>query len=159
MANISDFSPVSFDGEKISMRKYLGKVSLIVNTESKCGFTYQYQGLQKLYDTYNEKGLITLCFPCNQFMNQEPYNETGIKQFYDENYNVTFPMFQKIKVNRPNTFPLFKYLKEKVPGLLGMRRIFWKFTKFQVNRNGNVIRRYQPSTEPASLSDAIVDLM
>ena len=159
MVKISDHYAVSLDGEKISMRNYFGKVTLIVNTASKCGFTYQYEGLQKLHDQYNEKGLIILGFPCNQFMNQEPGNETEIKQFCEENYNVTFPMFQKIKVNGLNTLPLFSYLKEKAPGPLGIRKIFWNFTKFLVDRDGNVIRRYQPSTEPASLSNAIVELL
>ena len=159
MANIFDFSAVLIDNERISLKKYMGKVILIVNTASRCGFTHQYEGLQNLYDKYRDKGLIILGFPCNQFMNQEPEIESDIKQFCENVYHITFPLFKKINVNGPDTHPLYKYLKEEAPGPLGIRRIFWNFTKFLVDRDGKVIQRFQPITEPINLSKRIEELL
>ena len=154
--SIYDFEVKTISGEVISMNAFKNKVLLIVNVASKCGFTEQYAGLENLYQTYKDKGLVILDFPCNQFMNQEPLNEEEIKSFCSLTYGVTFPMFSKIDVNGENTHPLYKYLKEAKKGLLGSEAIKWNFTKFLVDRNGTVINRYAPATKPESLE---VDIM
>ncbi len=141
--------------QSTTLAPYQGKVLLIVNTASKCGFTPQFEGLQKLYETYGEKGLVVLGFPCNQFASQEPLDETGIESFCRVDYGVTFPMFSKIEVNGPKAHPLYQYLKAQAPGILGSESIKWNFTKFLINREGKVVERYAPSTTPDSLKSDI----
>lgn len=149
--SIYDFEVKTISGEVISMDAFKNKLLLIVNVASKCGFTEQYTGLERLYQTYKDKGPVILGFPCNQFMNQEPLNEAEIKSFCSLTYGVTFPMFAKIDVNGENTHPLYQYLKEAKKGLLGSEAIKWNFTKFLVDKNGTVINRYAPATKPESL--------
>ena len=157
--NIYDFEVKTISGETITMDAFKNKVLLIVNVASKCGFTEQYAGLESLYKKYKDKGLVVLGFPCNQFMNQEPLSEDEIKSFCSLTYGVTFPMFAKIDVNGENTHPLYKYLKESKKGLLGSEAIKWNFTKFLVDKNGNVINRYAPATKPEALEvDILVQL-
>jgi glutathione peroxidase len=141
---------------------YRGKVLLIVNTASQCGFTPQYAGLEKLYGSYKDRGLLVLGFPCNQFGAQEPGSAGEIGAFCEKNYGVSFPMFAKIDVNGPNAHPLYRYLKKAKPGLLGPiggGSIKWNFTKFLVDRNGHVVSRYAPSTKPESLAGDIDKLL
>ena len=156
--NIYDFDLTTIDGENITMAEYKDKVLLIVNTASKCGFTKQYAGLQKLYDEYSDKGFIILGFPCNQFSKQEPGDEDEIKSFCSLNYNVSFPMFAKIDVNGDDAHPLFKYLKDEKNGMLS-GNIKWNFTKFLVNRKGNVVKRFSPNIEPAKIEKYIKELV
>ena len=132
----------TIDGETITLEQYLGNVLLIVNVASRCGFTPQYKGLETLYRKYKDRGFAVLGFPCNQFGRQEPGDERQIRQFCDEHYSVTFPMFAKIDVNGANAHPLYRYLKSAKQGLLGQERIAWNFTKFLVSRNGDVLHRY-----------------
>jgi glutathione peroxidase len=152
------FSAVSLRGKEIGMDAYRGKVILVVNTASKCGFTPQYEGLEKLYKTYGEKGLVILGFPCNQFGNQEPGSEKDIAEGCLLNYGVTFPMFSKVDVNGEYAHPLFKYLKKKLPGFI-ISRIKWNFTKFLIDRNGVPVKRYSSSTKPENLSGDIEKLL
>ena len=140
------------------MEVYKGKTILIVNTASKCGFTPQYAGLQKLYENYQEKGLVILGFPCNQFGNQEPGDENSIAENCLVNYGVTFPMFSKVKVNGQDTHPLFKYLKEQLPGTLG-KSIKWNFTKFLIDKKGNPVKRFAPTTKPEDIEKNILEAM
>ena len=147
----------SLQGEEIEMEKYKGKVVLVVNTASKCGFTPQYEGLEKLYEEYKDKGLEILGFPCNQFANQEPGGKDEIEACL-LNYGVDFQMFDKIDVNGKNTHPIFKYLKKELPGTLG-GRIKWNFTKFLIDQNGNPIKRFAPATKPEKLAKDIDALM
>jgi glutathione peroxidase len=149
--SIYDFEVKTISGEIISMSSFKNKVLLIVNVASKCGFTSQYEGLERLYEKYKEQGLVILGFPCNQFMNQEPSSEEEIQSFCSLNYGVTFPMFAKIDVNGENAHPLYTYLKEAQKGLLGSEAIKWNFTKFLVDKNGVVVNRFAPSTKPESL--------
>jgi glutathione peroxidase len=149
--SIYDFEVKTIHGEIISMSSFKNKVLLIVNVASKCGFTSQYEGLERLYEKYKDQGLVILGFPCNQFMNQEPLSEEEIQSFCSLNYGVTFPMFAKIDVNGEQAHPLFKYLKEAQKGLLGIEAIKWNFTKFLVDKNGVVINRFAPATKPESL--------
>ena len=149
--SIYDFEVKTISGEIISMSSFKNKVLLIVNVASKCGFTSQYEGLERLYEKYKDQGLVILGFPCNQFMNQEPLSEEEIQSFCSLNYGVTFPMFAKIDVNGEEAHPLFKYLKEAQKGLLGIEAIKWNFTKFLVDKNGVVINRFAPATKPESL--------
>ncbi|SHJ88559.1 glutathione peroxidase [Alicyclobacillus tolerans] len=153
--SIYNFSVQTLDGEEQSMEMYRGKVLLIVNTASQCGFTPQYEGLQKLYETYGDKGLVVLGFPCNQFGGQEPGNEEEIRNFCETRYHVTFPMFVKVEVNGPNAHPLFQYLKKEEKGALGTESIKWNFTKFLVGRDGQTIHRYSPNTSPESIKPDI----
>ena len=146
--SVYDFNAVTIHNEKASLATYNGKVILIVNTASGCGFTPQFEGLEKLYKAYQSKGFVVLGFPCNQFAGQEPLNEAGIENFCRINYGVTFPMFAKIDVNGANTHPLYQYLKQQAPGILGSEAIKWNFTKFLIDRHGKVIHRYAPSTTP-----------
>mgnify|MGYP000063636322 CR=1 FL=1 len=146
-------------GQTLSMEKYKGQVMLIINVASKCGFTYQYEGLEKLSKKYKNKGLSILGFPCNQFLNQEPGTEKEIKAFCQLNYGVNFDMFSKIDVNGDNTHPLYTYLKENSSGFLGTDVIKWNFTKFLVDKNGKVIERYSPSTEPETIEKDILKLL
>lgn len=152
------FSAVSLRGKEIGMDAYRGKVILVVNTASKCGFTPQYEGLEKLYKTYGEQGLVILGFPCNQFGNQEPGSEKDIAEGCLLNYGVTFPMFSKVDVNGEYAHPLFKYLKKKLPGFI-ISRIKWNFTKFLIDRNGVPVKRYSSSTKPENLSGDIEKLL
>jgi glutathione peroxidase len=157
--SIEHFSVQTIRGEEKSMAGYKGNVLLIVNTASKCGFTPQYKELQEMYDEYKDKGFEILGFPCNQFGRQEPGTESEIEQFCELNYGVTFPMFAKVDVNGANAHPLFVYLKEKAPGLFGTKAIKWNFTKFLVDRNGNVVRRFAPQTKPSELKEEIEKLL
>ncbi|MCW8092211.1 glutathione peroxidase [Alteromonas sp. ASW11-130] len=150
-----DFSATKNDGSEISLKEFAGQVLLIVNTASKCGFTYQYEGLEKLYQQYSSHGFSVLAFPCDQFGHQEPGNDEEIKQFCNLNYSITFPLFKKIEVNGDNTHPLFEYLKSEARGLLASKRIKWNFTKFLVNREGKVVRRFSPAFKPESLTTEI----
>ena len=151
MTNIYDINVKTLDGKDTTLELYRGKVMLIVNVASKCGFTSQYDGLEELYRTYKDRGLVILGFPCNQFGNQEPGSEEQIKEFCRLNYGVTFPMFAKIEVNGGNTHPLYVHLKKEQPGILGSEAIKWNFTKFLVDRQGKVVHRFSSSTKPASL--------
>lgn len=142
----------------VSLKEYEGKVLLIVNTATGCGFTPQYKGLQKLYDKYQKKGFEVLDFPCNQFMNQAPGTETEISSFCQLNYGVTFPQFAKIEVNGEKEEPLFTYLKSKQKGLMG-NNIKWNFTKFLIDREGNIVERFSPTTTPANIENKIAELL
>ena len=153
-----DFSAKSLQGKEISMNTYKGKTVLVVNTASKCGFTPQYEGLQKLYEKYENNGLVILGFPCNQFGNQEPGDEKSIANGCMINYGVSFPMFSKIEVNGKNAHPIFKYLKNKLGGILG-NSIKWNFTKFLIDPDGKPIKRYAPTTKPESIENDVVQLL
>ncbi|WP_369699922.1 glutathione peroxidase [Alicyclobacillus sendaiensis] len=152
---IYDFEVEKADGTRIPLREYQGKVLLVVNTASKCGFTPQYEGLQKLYEDYRDRGFEVLAFPCNQFGNQEPGSNEEIQTFCRTTYRVTFPVFAKVEVNGPNAHPLFEYLKKEAKGALGSEAIKWNFTKFLVDRNGRVVKRYAPQTSPESIREDI----
>jgi len=154
-----NYSADSIDGQSIKMSAFKGKAVLVVNVASQCGFTPQYTGLEKLYLKYKSEGFEVLGFPCNQFGAQEPGDEQEIKNFCSLKYNVTFPMFHKIDVNGPNTHPLYEYLKSEGKGILGTSAIKWNFTKFLVDRNGNVLRRYPPTATPESLEDDIKEAL
>ena len=155
MPSIYDFSVDDIHGKKVALDKYKDKVMLIVNTASKCGFTPQYKGLEELYEKFHGKGLEVLGFPCNQFGSQEPGTEAEIAQFCELNYGVTFPMFAKVDVNGNSAAPLYKYLKAEKPGLLGSEAIKWNFTKFLIDRRGNVLARYAPNDTPESMAGDI----
>jgi len=153
--SIYDFNVTDIHGRHISLSKYRDKVLLIVNVASKCGFTPQYEGLEKLYRTYKDQGFIILGFPCNQFSEQEPGSDKEIFAYCTSTYNVSFEMFSKIDVNGENAAPLNKYLKKEQSGFLGTESIKWNFTKFLIDRKGNVIDRYSPSTKPSSIEKDI----
>ena len=159
MANIYDFNVDDIHGKPVALDRYKGKVLLIVNTASKCGFTPQYEGLEALYQKLHGKGLEILGFPCNQFGAQEPGSEKEIESFCEINYGVTFPLFAKIDVNGKNAAPLYQYLKEAKPGILGSEAIKWNFTKFLVDRDGNVVERYAPKVEPENLTADVEKLL
>ena len=152
MPGVHDFTARSLSGEDTPLKQFEGKVLLIVNTASECGFTPQYAGLQKLYDQYAARGLAVLGFPCNQFGKQEPGDATQIGSFCEKNYGVTFPMFDKIDVKGANAHPLYRWLTGEAPGLLGLEGIKWNFTKFLVDRNGGVVKRYAPVTKPEAIA-------
>ena len=152
---IYSFEVKTIDGKPCKLSEYQGKVLLIVNVASKCGFTYQYKGLENLYSKYRDQGLVVLGFPCNQFASQEPGNEDEIKNFCTLNYQVSFPLFAKIEVNGAETHPLYQYLKKAEKGLFGTEAIKWNFTKFLVSRDGEVLKRYAPQTEPEALASEI----
>ncbi len=155
MTSLSDFSATSIDGKPVDLSSYDGKVVLVVNTASKCGFTPpQYKGLQELQDTYGDRGFEVLGFPCDQFGHQEPGDEEEIATFCERNYGVTFPMFAKIDVNGDDAHPLFQWLKKEEGGLLG-GGIKWNFTKFLIGRDGRVIDRFAPTTKPEKLTGDI----
>lgn len=155
MSDFYSFKAMSNKGEEIAFDQYKNKVLLIVNTASKCGFTPQYEGLQTLYKKYQDQGLEILAFPCDQFAHQEPGSDQEIQQFCSLNYNVSFPLFKKIEVNGDNTPALYQFLKEKAPGLFGSKSIKWNFTKFLVNKQGDVLERYAPKTTPEKIEDDI----
>ena len=159
MASIYDFDVNTISGKSVPLANYQGKVLLIVNTASKCGFTPQFSGLEKLYEELHEQGLEILGFPCNQFLKQDPGSDTEISEFCSLNYGVTFPMFSKIEVNGEHTHPLYRHLKTEAKGLLGSEKIKWNFTKFLVDRDGKVIKRYAPNTEPKDIEKDIKDLL
>jgi len=156
---IYDFSATSLGGKPADLAATKGKVLLIVNTASKCGFTPQYDGLEKVYAKYRDEGFEVLGFPCNQFGGQEPGESGDIAQFCTKNYGVTFPMFEKVDVNGDDAHPLFKWLKAQAPGLLGTKDIKWNFTKFLVDRNGKVVDRYAPTTRPDAIAKDIAKLL
>lgn len=151
MSSIHDFSAKTIDGDEQSLAAYRGKTLLIVNVASKCGFTPQYTGLEALYERYREQGLVVLGFPCDQFAHQEPGDEAEIKSFCSLNYAVTFPLFAKIEVNGAHAHPLYQYLKHAAKGVLGSEAIKWNFTKFLVDKDGAVIRRYAPTDTPEAI--------
>ncbi len=157
--NIYEFSAKTNSGKEKQLSDYKGKVILIVNTASKCGFTKQYEGLQKIYDKYKKQGFEILAFPCNQFNNQEPGSNDEISNFCKTNYGVTFQLFDKIKVNGKEAHPLFTYLSNVLPGILNMKFIKWNFTKFLVDQNGVPVKRYSPSTAPEKLEMDIQRLL
>ncbi len=146
-------------GERTNLNQYRGKVLIIVNVASKCGFTSQYDGLEELYKKYFQKGLVILGFPCNQFGQQEPGSEQEIMDFCRLNYGVTFPMFAKIELNGDNVHPLFEYLKRERPGLLGSRRIKWNFTKFLVSKEGKIVSRYASAVKPEKIDEDVKKLL
>jgi glutathione peroxidase len=152
--NFHDFHAIDIDGKDRPLSDFAGKLVLVVNTASACGYTPQYEGLQKLQETY-AADLVVLGFPCNQFGGQEPGDEQQIKAFCELNYQVGFPLFAKVEVNGAGAHPLFKYLTHEVPGILGTEAIKWNFTKFLVGRNGEPIARYAPATKPETLEDDI----
>ena len=157
--SIYDFNVKDIDGKEISMSKYKGKVLLIVNVASECGFTPQYEGLERLYQTYKEQGFMVLGFPSNQFGKQEPNSNEKIKFFCQGTYDVHFDMFSKIDVNGDEVSPLYKFLKKEQGGFLGLDGIKWNFTKFLVDSQGNIVDRYAPSTKPENLKDDIEKLL
>jgi len=152
MSSIYDFEAQQINGQDIALSEYRGKVMLIVNTASKCGFTPQFGGLEELHKAYTGKGLVVLGFPCNQFGSQDPGADGEIAEFCQVNYGVSFPMMGKIDVNGPAAHPLYKWLSAEAPGLLGSKSIKWNFTKFLVGKDGQVIRRYAPTDKPADLA-------
>jgi glutathione peroxidase len=157
--NTFDFSATSLNGEQVDLARYQGKVLLVVNTASKCGFTPQYKALERLYEEYRDRGLVVLGFPCNQFRDQEPGTEGEIGEFCEKNFGVTFPMFAKLDVNGSHADPLFRHLKKEAPGVLGTQAIKWNFTKFLVARDGSVYCRYSPTTTPDDLRADIEKLL
>jgi glutathione peroxidase len=157
--NVYDFAPDTLSGAPLALSQFEGKVLLIANTASKCGFTPQYQGLEALYQQFREQGLEVLGFPCNQFGGQEPGDAAEISAFCEKNYGVSFPLFAKIDVNGDQAAPLFRYLKHAAPGLLGSEGIKWNFTKFLVKKDGSVYRRYAPQTKPEDIADDIRRLL
>mgnify|MGYP000191599327 CR=1 FL=1 len=159
MSDIYQFSVIDNTGESVALSTYQNKVLLIVNTASDCGFTPQYKGLQELYQKHQAEGLEVLAFPCNQFKQQEKGSNEEIKQFCDLRFNIKFPLFSKIDVNGENTDPLFNYLKTQAPGILGSKNIKWNFTKFLVNKEGNVVKRYAPTTKPEAIESDIEKLL
>ena len=152
MKSIYDFEALQIDGKSVALSKFKGKVLLVVNTASACGFTPQFGGLEKLHQTYGAKGLVVLGFPCNQFGAQDPGNNDEIAQFCQLNYGVSFPMMAKIDVNGSGADPLYRWLTAEAPGLLGSKAIKWNFTKFLVGKDGQVIKRYAPQDAPAGLA-------
>jgi glutathione peroxidase len=156
--SIYDFQVKTASNEEKSLADYREKVLLIVNVASKCGFTPQYEGLQQLYEKYHEQGLEVLGFPTNQFLAQEPGTDEEIQQFCQQNYGVTFPVFAKIDVNGSGAHPLYQYLAKEAPGVLG-GAIKWNFTKFLVDRDGKIAKRYAPNTEPEKLTEKIEELL
>jgi len=150
-----DFQAQGIDGQPVPLQQYAGKVLLVVNTASACGFTPQFGGLQQLHETYKDRGLVVVGFPCNQFGSQDPGSNAEIGQFCERNYGVSFPMMSKIDVNGGNADPLYKWLTAEAPGLLGIKAIKWNFTKFLVGKDGRVVKRYAPQDAPASLAKDI----
>lgn len=157
--SVYQYEAITINGKCQSLAEYKGKVLLIVNTASKCGFTPQFEELQRIYEKYHEKGFEVLGFPCNQFKNQDPGSEKEIQEFCSLNFGVTFPMFKKIDVNGKDTHPLFQYLKHETPGFLGTKAIKWNFTKFLVNREGQVVSRHSPTVKPLTLIKEIEFLL
>ncbi|MFO0558325.1 MAG: glutathione peroxidase [Polyangiales bacterium] len=159
MAKIHEFTMDDLTGRPVDFKQFEGKVLLVVNTASKCGFTPQYKGLEALHKKLNDKGLEILGFPCNQFGQQEPGGADEIATFCERNYGVSFKMFSKIDVNGPTAAPLYQYLKHEAPGLLGTESIKWNFTKFLIDRSGKIVRRYGPNDTPEAIEKDIAALL
>ncbi len=157
--SLFDITATTIDGCEQSLAEYRGQVLLIVNVASKCGFTPQYEGLESLYRQFKDKEFSVLGFPCDQFGHQEPGDEAAIKKFCQTKYNITFPMFAKIDVNGPNTHALYQFLKGEKPGLLGTESIKWNFTKFLVDRQGEVVKRFAPTVTPEKIVADIAQLL
>ncbi len=157
-SNFYDFTAITIQGNEVSMKTYIGKTVLVVNTASNCGLTPQFEGLETLYKKYQDKGLVILGFPCNQFANQEPGNDKQIAEGCLVNYGVTFPMFSKIDVNGLTAHPIYKYLKKELGGLFGAR-IKWNFTKFLIDANGKPVKRFAPVVKPAKLDAYLHQLL
>ena len=155
MTSVHDFEAESMSGQSKKLGDYKGKVLLVVNTASKCGLTPQFEGLEALYQKYKDKGLEILGFPCNQFGQQDPGSNDEIQEFCQMNYGVSFPMHAKIDVNGDTTHPIFQHLKTEAPGVLGSQKIKWNFTKFLINKDGKVLKRFAPATKPEKLEAAI----
>ena len=151
MSTIDDFQAQQIDGTPIALSAFAGKVMLVVNTASQCGFTPQFAGLEVLHQSYASKGLVVLGFPCNQFGGQDPGSDSEIASFCQVNYGVSFPMMSRVDVNGANAHPLYKWLTAEAPGILGSKAIKWNFTKFLIGKDGQVLRRYAPTDKPASL--------
>ena len=158
MTTVHDFSATSIDGIERQLVDYKGKVVLVVNTASQCGFTGQYKGLEELYRTYADRGLVVLGFPCDQFGHQEPGDEEEIATFCERNFGVTFPLFAKIDVNGPDAHPLYQWLRSEQSGLVG-NKIRWNFTKFLIDPEGTVVKRYGSTTTPDQIADDIEALL
>ena len=159
MTTVADFTVATNKGEELDLSGKLGKVLLVVNTASKCGFTPQYDGLEKLYQDYKDQGFEVMAFPCNQFGAQEPGSAEEIDNFCKVNFGLTFPLMQKVDVNGDNASPLFDWMKKEAPGLMGSRSIKWNFTKFLIDREGNVVKRYGPSDAPKTIAKDIEKLL
>jgi glutathione peroxidase len=159
MQSIYNIKVKDINGEEFSLERYRGKVMLIVNVASKCGFTPQYDGLEALYTKYKDQGLVILGFPCNQFGGQEPGNEEEIQNFCRINYGVSFHLFSKIEVNGPGSHPLYTFLKAAKPGIMGSEAIKWNFTKFLVDREGRVVERFDSAKKPRQLQGNIESLL
>lgn len=156
---IYDYSVKDKNDNEISLGEYKGKVLLIVNTASKCGFTSQYEGLEKIYEKYKEQGFEVLAFPCNQFGAQEPGSQEEIQSFCSLNFGTQFPIFKKVDVNGSSATPLYEYLKKEAPGIMGTKAIKWNFTKFLVDKEGKVVKRFAPKDKPEELSADIEKLL
>ena len=159
MATLADFTVETNSGEALPLKQFAGEVVLVVNTASKCGFTPQYDGLEKLHQQYGERGLRILAFPCNQFGNQEPGDAEEIAQFCKVNYGVSFPLMAKVDVNGDNASPLFDWLKAEAPGFMGSKSVKWNFTKFLIDRDGQVVKRYAPQDGPGVIAKDIEALL
>lgn len=152
MSKIYDFKVTDITGQETDLSAYKGKKILIVNVASKCGFTSQYKGLEEIYQQHKDQNFVVLGFPCNQFGAQEPGSEEEISKFCELNFGVTFPLFAKVEVNGDNAHPLFEYLKSEAPGLMGSKAIKWNFTKFLIDENGKVLKRYAPTDKPEAIA-------
>ena len=159
MTTAYDFSAKTLDGQDQPLADYKGKAMLVVNTASKCGFTPQYTGLEKLWETYKDQGLVVLGFPCDQFGHQEPGDADEIRNFCSLNYDVSFPLYEKVEVNGGAAHPLWKWLKQEKPGLLGMESIKWNFTKFLIDKNGRVVKRYAPTDTPEKIEKDLASVL
>ena len=159
MTTIADFTVANNKGQEVDLSDKLGKVLLVVNTASKCGFTPQYDGLEKLFQKYNDKGFEVLAFPCNQFGGQEPGDADEIEQFCKLNFGLTFPLMGKVDVNGDHASPLFDWMKAEAPGLMGSKSIKWNFTKFLIDREGNVVKRYGSADAPKTIAKDIEKLL
>lgn len=157
--SVYDFSATDIQGTERNLSEFEGKVLLIVNTASKCGFTPQFEGLEKMYKDLNDKGLEVLGFPCNQFAQQDKGSDSEIAGFCMKNYGVSFPMFSKIEVNGEGEHPLYKYLKSSAKGILGTKKIKWNFTKFLINQKGEVVKRYAPTSKPEDIQKDVASLL
>ena len=159
MTSIADFTVATNTGDQLDLKDKLGKVLLVVNTASKCGFTPQYDGLEELFQDYRDRGFEVLAFPCNQFGNQEPGDAEEIAEFCKVNFGLTFPLMAKVDVNGDDSSPLFDWMKAEKPGLMGSRAIKWNFTKFLIDREGNVVKRYGPADAPKTIAKDIEKLL
>ena len=159
MSTAYDFSAKTLDGADQALADYKGKAMLIVNTASKCGFTPQYTGLEKLFEKYQDRGLVVLGFPCDQFGNQEPGDAEEIRNFCSLNYDVKFPLYQKVEVNGDGAHPLWKWLKKEKPGLLGIEGVKWNFTKFLIDKQGKVVKRYAPTDTPEKIEKDLANVL